>query len=400
RTGISAATNVSKVFCSFLFTRPLTLYITNKWTERNQHYITQAKPRTENISPCRPKNRFVFIKIPKTGSSTVGTMLERYGYRRDLHFAVPKIPSHSFPMGRRYRFADPALVFQWNLTDRGGVPVWPALGGFHILVNHARYNRSLLEALIPRAVYFTIIREPGARSESFFRYFLYQQKVPHTANEDPLEVFMRDPHVRSRAIITRYKWNTHFRNGQMFMLGLNPGAYDNTTAVEAVIGFLSQSMDLVMLNEYFDESLLLLKRLMCWDFQDIVYISKAVGRATQNRTGISADLRDKLRSWNGADNALYRHFNRTFWGKVRSYGPGFGQDLETFRALKESTTRACMAQGSRVWDWHNSSYWQMPANASRKCQDLVRDDKAWVKLIRSRMQAKSKNFIKYRNEFN
>ncbi|XP_038059561.1 galactosylceramide sulfotransferase-like [Patiria miniata] len=379
--------------------RPVTTTRINEWTRQKLQHV-EPKQGTDTMSapnPCQPNHRFVFIKIHKTGSSTIATMLQRYGYRRDLTFALPSGAAHSFPMSnQRYRFDTPQLVFQWNLTDRSGALVWPALGGYQVLVNHAPYNRTVDEILIPNAVYFTMIREPLARTESFFRYFLFDQAVPHKANEDPLEVFMRDPQRHTQKL-SNNKWTKYFRNGQFFSLGLEREDYKNLRAVEAAIDSLSRGMDLVMLNEYFDESLLLLKKLMCWDFQDIVYISKAVRRPSGNHTSIPAGLRDQILRWNAADLRLYQHFNRTFWTKVQKYGPEFGHDLDTFRAMKESATQACMATGSRQWDWHNSSYWKLPPNASEKCRDYTRDDKAWVMLIRSRMRTKSSAFIKYRN---
>ena len=40
---------------------------------------------------------------------------------------------------------------------------------------------------------------------------------------------------------------------------------------ESFIDRTEREFDLIMITEYFDESLILLKRLLRWEFQDIVY---------------------------------------------------------------------------------------------------------------------------------
>nr|XP_054757334.1 galactose-3-O-sulfotransferase 3-like [Lytechinus pictus] len=44
--------------------------------------------------------------------------------------------------------------------------------------------------------------------------------------------------------------------------------------VSRMIRRLDRIIDLVLIAEYFDESLVILQRLMCWDFKDIVYITQ------------------------------------------------------------------------------------------------------------------------------
>ena len=41
--------------------------------------------------------------------------------------------------------------------------------------------------------------------------------------------------------------------------------------IERHINDLAEKIDLVLIMEYFDESLVLLKRELCWDLDDVVY---------------------------------------------------------------------------------------------------------------------------------
>ena len=68
------------------------------------------------------------------------------------------------------------------------------------------------------------------------------------------------------------------KNQSLFDLRLHTVYHGNLTAVENYIHFLQQEFDLVMLMEYFDESLVLLKRRLCWKIEKILYFKRMKGR--------------------------------------------------------------------------------------------------------------------------
>ena len=55
--------------------------------------------------------------------------------------------------------------------------------------------------------------------------------------------------------------------------GLEASYMDNLTAVQNKIFELDETFDLVMMADRFDESMILLKDLLCWDYEDIVNLS-------------------------------------------------------------------------------------------------------------------------------
>ena len=101
------------------------------------------------------------------------------------------------------------------------------------------------------------------------------------------------------------------------------------------IGQLSREIDLMIINEYFDEALILLKKLMCWDYEDILYISKGM-RSSTHRFNISNVVADKVKKWSAGDVMLYDHFNGTFWTKIQEYGSSFGEISLTFGICNEN----------------------------------------------------------------
>ena len=59
------------------------------------------------------------------------------------------------------------------------------------------------------------------------------------------------------------------QNQQLWDLGLSRSDMENEANVDAKIAELSSQFDFVILAEFFDEGLVILARLMCWDLEDV-----------------------------------------------------------------------------------------------------------------------------------
>ena len=100
---------------------------------------------------------------------------------------------------------------------------------------------------------------------------------------------------------------------------------------------------LVMIREHLDESLVLLKRLLCWDFKDIVYMAGQEDATVDSEVvqSLSGDAQDLHRQQNSMDYALYEYFNTTLWNTVRDHGSDFWRDLAYFRDVRQQVTWYC-----------------------------------------------------------
>ena len=67
------------------------------------------------------------------------------------------------------------------------------------------------------------------------------------------------------------------QNQQLWDLGLATPDMENQAKVEAKIEELSAQFDFVILAEFFDEGLVILARLLCWELEDVSHktITKA-----------------------------------------------------------------------------------------------------------------------------
>ncbi|EDO27378.1 predicted protein [Nematostella vectensis] len=59
--------------------------------------------------------------------------------------------------------------------------------------------------------------------------------------------------------------------GKFFDLGLMHKYFSDDHVINSTMAELSKALDLVLISEYFDESLVLLTRLLCWELDDVVY---------------------------------------------------------------------------------------------------------------------------------
>ncbi|NP_001247706.1 galactose-3-O-sulfotransferase 4 [Macaca mulatta] len=349
---------------------------------------------------CPPRQRLVFLKTHKSGSSSVLSLLHRYGDRHGLRFALPA----------RYQFGYPRL-FQASRVKG----YRPQTGGtqlpFHILCHHMRFNlKEVLQVMPSDSFFFSIVRDPAALARSAFSY--YKSTSSAFRKSPSLAAFLANP----RAFYRPGARGDHYaRNLLWFDFGLpfppekrakrgnlhpprdpdprqlqvlpsgagpraqtlnpnalihpvstvadhrsqisSPASFDlgSSSFIQWGLAWLDSVFDLVMVAEYFDESLVLLADALCWGLDDVVgFMHNAqAGRkqdlSTFSNTGLTAEdqqLTARARAWNNLDWALYVHFNRSLWARIEKYGQRRLQTaVAELRARREALAKHCLAGG-------------------------------------------------------
>ena len=295
-------------------------------------YPTVEQAVDRSLPACKPVIKILFLKTHKTGSSTVTNILNRYGDTRDLMFAVPSVRvTYSFfwPHPFQLRFAQ---AF-------GRAP--------NILCNHARYNKVPMNWLFPKETtrYITLLREPTQHFESIFNFFRLDKRFLGLRNVvSPLQTFLQKAtfYLKQAKNITGLL--NLIKNPALFELGLDTKYHSDLTVVQNYVRFLQQEFDLVMLMEYFDESLVLLKRRFCWKIEDILYF-KLNERMDKHKQNLPEKVKEDIRIWNSGDVLLYDVFNKTLWKMISEEGTDFFKDLALFRKELESMKGACLREG-------------------------------------------------------
>uniref|UniRef100_UPI00358F147D galactosylceramide sulfotransferase-like n=1 Tax=Myxine glutinosa TaxID=7769 RepID=UPI00358F147D len=289
--------------------------------------------REENVAPfpCSPHHDIMFLKTHKAAGSTVLNILLRFGQKYSLRFAFPrKTNDFSYP----------------NFFKRDYVDGYTPGTHFNILANHLRFCHKELHEVMPvGTVYITILRDPGLLFDSAYHYFAHL--VPFTwklSGGLTAEEFLRDPSYYYRPS----GFNAHFmKNLQAFDLGLDNNLHSADPHVDELIHNIEQTFMLVMISEYFDESLVLLKDLLCWDFDDIVYFKLNMRAAGTFQP--SGEAYGRAQAWNGLDLRLYKHFNNSLWHLIRRYGiKRMHSDVVELHRRKGQLAYTCLERGGPV----------------------------------------------------
>lgn len=290
-------------------------------------------PQSED---CSPKLNIMFVKTHKTASSTILNILFRFGEKRNLKFALPNGRNDFF-------YPSPFLCSQVKDYRPGDC--------FNIVCNHMRFDHREVAKLLPQdAVYVTILRDPVDLFESSFHY--YHRAVPLTfkiSGENKLAQFLDSPW----SFYNPGAFNSFYlKNLLFFDFGLDNNLEADDPQVMRGIENLSEHLDLVLIAEYFEESLILLKDILCWTMEDILYFKLNVRRSS-SVSQLTPELRARALQWNGADWKLYQHFNATFWARVRAFGwERMTQEVKELRRRNTEMKAVCIEDGGAV-EAHN-----------------------------------------------
>lgn len=284
------------------------------------HPAPGLKPKHHNV---------VFLKTHKTASSTMQNLLFRFAERNNLTVALPiQACGHQFCYAR---------TFTSHFVHPHTLPP-------NIITNHMRFNKAELQRLMPNdTIYITILREPSSMFESLFSYYnQYCQSFKRVPNGS-LEAFLREPWRYYRP---DEKDSMYARNTLTFDLG---GDKDrpatDVTYARAFVAEVDRVFSLVMIAEYFDESLVLLRHLLSWDLDDILYL-KLNMRTQSSKRSLTPGLPAMIRAWNSLDARLYDHFNASLWHQLSALGTDcVAREVRLLRQAQERLMRSCFGGG-------------------------------------------------------
>ena len=90
------------------------------------------------------------------------------------------------------------------------------------------------------------------------------------------------------------------RNQMLWDFGLDEIHFENSTVIRSKIEEIESTFELVLLTEQFDESMVLLKDLLCWDYRDMSSL-KLNAQKTSSKSKISIEARENLKKWMWGD---------------------------------------------------------------------------------------------------
>lgn len=218
--------------------------------------------------------------------------------------------------------------------------------------------------------YFSIIRDPVALAESSFAY--YKEVAPAFRKTKGLGDFADDP---MKYYDPRLRNNHYARNLLWFDFGMDHNANFSTALARHGVAKIRQTFKLILMSEYFDQSMILLRHALCWPLDAVVSftlnarqqkpsnpgadvaIVGSKGRIPQLKAlpnlSLTEDQRDKLRQWNALDWYLYKAFNQTFWEEVAKFGHiKMEKEVAILKTRREELARVCLKDDGKPVEAH------------------------------------------------
>lgn len=274
--------------------------------------------------PARPIPPVIFVKTLKTGSETLVNIIDRLADRRNKRVMASPKNTLGFP-----------CPFPGNTEIVG-----PPEHQYDILAAHVIYDESLMRKYVrPSPFFLTILREPGSQHLSAYNYFAegyqtrtWEEHIAWVQTAQPVFSLSESIFINSQA--TQLGWYDHVAHTR---------AHDtNPTRVQAWLESLESNFiqsGLVILMEYFDEGMVLLRRRLQLDMHEMAFILQNSGKYFIDPT---EEMREQARNATPVDVQLYAHFNRTFqqaW--AAAYGPELEAELAELRRLNQELEDMC-----------------------------------------------------------
>lgn len=325
---------------------------------------TESFPDTQHSK--QEVRHIAFVKVHKAASSTVQNILFRFGKKRGLTFVFTQHPNY----------------FSRNAVAH--IPlIKPRLRtGYDILCNHGVFNYKVYSSVLPPdSEYIAVVRDPLRVFISAVNYYLQDsQKLRYLVGIPGNKVhnLIRHPERYDKGFFS-YTKNVMARDFG-FVQSTEPKRISET------LKELDAVFKLVLIVEYFEESLVLMKRYFNWKLQDILFISNNVYSNGTSLPELSpADLRlFKMR--NSLDYAVYDFFYTRFWKQYLAETNDIQKEVLNFKRILQQVSPFCLNHTSNASDvlQIDESEWNESFTVTLEdCDFMTKDELKFIQILRN-----------------
>ena len=283
-----------------------------------------------------PNYKIGFIKTHKCGSDSLSGLFFRIADEYNLEVMLNKVPD------------DWNLAWPLEASEEMFMKSRKKSGRFDMQILHQMFYPKLWNELLePGYNLIGVVRYPLLHFKSVFGYFGIGKRLVSELGLDNATVF--DEFLTNPA-----KYKNHFDiNKNHTILWRNPLLFDfnfrhSGLSLTRYIKFVKEKFAIVLIADYMDESLLLLKRKLCWKMKDILMITKnrslKSSLAHFSRESESFERRDQLyRRWSSMDYEFYDSMREKLLEDI-SKETFFQEELTIYRKLNKLVTSHCFQE--------------------------------------------------------
>jgi hypothetical protein len=272
--------------------------------------ITQGVEKAEGMKD----EVLIFQHIPKTGGITLSHLLLQH-FDRDQIFHV-RNPEHT---------KAPVFGSTWGMMDEFIALPESRRSEFRCVMGHMPFG--IHEHVPGKSGYLTVLRDPVERILS--QHGQYNRMVQ---NQE-----IKADRLLSLEEYLDLKPSTLDNHQTRFLLGPAYQDRSDRDRFERVRKNLEKHFSLVGVLESFDETVLILNKLMGWSC--VGFRRRNVGSLRSSRDEISPALLERMKEMNDLDFRLHAYAKEHLNRAIDSYGPGFDEDLADLRAANRKFSR-------------------------------------------------------------
>ncbi|RUS83557.1 hypothetical protein EGW08_008663 [Elysia chlorotica] len=365
--------------------------------ERFQASSQRKRPPIPRYGP--EIRQVVFAKVHKAASSTMQNILMRFALARNLDVVLPK--------------QGISLSEDGSNINRGSiVPHSQSKQFYDILCNHVLYNEEEISKHFSKsAVRIAIVRDPVDQAVSAlkFYYTVWDRTGALTKGfnkhkEDPINSFLRNPqdfYEESFGPAASYI-NNRMSVDLGFPLTNFQESKKNNTMIREFLEQVERQFDVVLISDYFDESLILMRRILRWPMKNIVYLKVNVGENQTNsvwhkKPTLNSTIIERFREWDKIDFQLYTHFFNIFLERIR-IEPLFMEEVEAFRKIQFDLNYFCRNQSTEQVLRITKSEWTPSFTIlKRECDLMSISELKLTHVVRLRQTARYEEYVRRNN---
>lgn len=388
----------------------------------NTHPVDLSKERVRNVKhappKCLPVNHIHFLPMSESNAFLTKSLFVHYGLKHHLSFALPTSTSGTYLNGMGHPFTP----ITGNLTHVIGFNSEEA--SFDILCHDMILDAAKVYEIMPEDTKFIgLLTHPVRHFRRLWNKYESTWSIKKRLAEDTMNVtdppqvgemrtFLEDPwhylqepleafrdaellknHKILHGTLTKYEPQIssliHTRNPQLFTYGFEVVQKNLVDVlIQSMISSVEAQYHIIVIDEYFDYSLALLKYKLCWSYKDVITIAASIRRPIEpySEHALDDEMVAKLRTFNAADFQFYETMNNTFWDTVHSIGKlRLGVIKDTIVA------QAVALQGKCIEDWTEKGEDVVPnlkdtSKHLQECQRIELVRKNVIKTLQTRQK--------------
>ncbi|ESO88191.1 hypothetical protein LOTGIDRAFT_84378, partial [Lottia gigantea] len=242
-----------------------------------------------------------YLKVHKTGSTTIQNIFNRYVLHHNLTELLPSRGNY--------------------LSDYSGKPIWhvlppPGNKTFDMLFYHCTFNDKIFQTLLPAdTVYIASVRNPVTRFMSAFCYYRelfagdknYYLNMVSGKGSELVHNFLQNIKSYDKELLS------DTRNRMTGDFGYPTRYFNDLDFFKDYLQHIGQFFDFVLVAERFEESIIYMRRLLGWSLKDVIQIKINTWSKSSNcKTQLSPNEVEVYRHHSPLDFKLYNYFLSKF----------------------------------------------------------------------------------------